>query len=233
MPNSSFSQTLTERGFTRFVLLRPREAPCPTPLANALRERWSHVIQVNDPLGALAELCVMERAEQPRRAYGLPARERIAFIVLERSAWNDLSDLLRTIRSRLPEVSIWVHTGELILEVSTPTPQEGGGNEQRRAGDRDKGRRSGFGELKLAGSWSDAPLPDGESDSEGAENQAQDAHEPARTEPDLGESGFPPDPDEAPPRTVSPEELEMLLDHDDDDDEDEHTPPGTEQGLKP
>lgn len=218
---------MTERGFTRFVLLRPREAPCPSPLANAFRERWSHVIQVNDPLGALAELCVMERAEQPRRAYGLPARERVAFIVLERSAWNDLSDLLRTIRKRLPEVSIWVHTGELILEVSDP-PQPPNANTAAEGASANGGdSRSGFGSLKLAGSWTEDTPPEPASD---AENITSPPPEPARTEPDLEDSGFPPDLNDPAPRTVSPEELEMLLDHDDEDDQ---APPDTEQDFRP
>ena len=233
VPNSSFSHTMTERGFTRFVLLRPREAPCPPPLADALRERWSHVHQVENPLGALAELCVLERMEHPRRAYGLPPSERIALIVLERNAWNDLSDLLRTVRDRLPEVSVWVHTGELLLEVSNPpradqpdarTPPESGTATRGSA-------RKGFGALKLAGSWMEDPE---QKDPRGAPTAEEPPHNPgetARTETDLEESGFEEDLKDHSPRTVSPEELEMLLERDDEDEAPPHT--GSDEDVHP
>ena len=230
MPNSSFSRTMAERGFTRFVLLRPREAPSPSSFANELREHWSHVLQVDDPLGALAELCVLERAEQPRRSYGLPPRERVALIVLERAAWHDLSDLLRTIRERLPEVSVWIHTGELILEVTDPAQPSNGSEASPSPSSATHASKSGFGALKLAGSWTEETPRSDEEPAANAENTPPTPPEPARTEPDLAESEFEADLKDPTPRTVSPEELEMLLDRDD---EDEQPSPGPDEDFHP
>ena len=101
MSESSFSYTLADRGFTRFVLLRPRDAVCPTGLADALRERWHQVTQVYDPLNALAELCLLDRAEQPRRDWGLESKERIALIFFEQDAWSSLNELLKIVKESI------------------------------------------------------------------------------------------------------------------------------------
>ena len=117
----SFNRTVAERGFTRFLILRPSGANCPPALSEALREHWDAVVEVTNPLRALAELCVMTRAEQPRRNWGLPAQQRLALIIVKQSAFHDLAPLQRVLRDGLHEVSVWVDTGEMYLEISDPT----------------------------------------------------------------------------------------------------------------
>ena len=140
----SFNRTVAERGFTRFLILRPSGANCPAALSEALREHWDAVVEVTNPLQALAELCVMTRAEQPRRNWGLPAQQRLALIIVKQSAFHDLAPLQRVLRDGLHEVSVWVDTGEMYLEISDPTHKA-------------HAEQPG---LKLAGDWADDDVAD-------------------------------------------------------------------------
>ena len=118
MSTTSFSHTMAERGFTRFVLLRPRETACPDDLAESFRGRWHLVTQVFDPLNALAEICVVDRAEHPRRQWGLSPQEKVALIVVDQQYWSSFMEMLSIIKSRLAAISVWNYTDNLIVEIA-------------------------------------------------------------------------------------------------------------------
>lgn len=206
MSTSSFSQTLAERGFTRFVLLRPRGAACPTSLADSFRGRWHQVTEVFDPLNALAELCVLDRAEQPRREWGLTPQEKVALIVVHQEAWDSVTNLLAIVRARLPAISIWNYTDNLVVEVSapqkaaSPIPQVSSG-EAPTHGQPTKGK--GYGTLRLTGSFTE--------EGSGKEKTPSQGTPPDETDSESSPITNSEDKKDSAPHTVSPEELEMLL----------------------
>jgi hypothetical protein len=203
---SSFSHTLAERGFTRFVLLRPRGAACPPSLAESFRGRWHQVTQVFDPLNALAELCVLDRAEQPRREWGLTAQEKVALIVVEQEAWNSITDLLKIVRTRLSAISIWNYTDNLVVEVSVPpkaAQQRPHVEPQKPATHGKTPGGGGYGTLRLTGSYPAEGTGTESSPSQSMPPDATEKESPPNTDSD--------DPQDAAPHNVSPEELEMLL----------------------
>ena len=233
MSESSFSHTLAERGFTRFVLLRPRGAACPSGLADALRERWHQVTQVYDPLNALAELCLLDRAEQPRRDWGLEARDKIALIFFEQDAWESLNKLLEIVKARLPAISVWNCTNGLALEISKAQvqpprrPQSARDTNDPNAEGPPRGRKE-YGTLRLTGSFPEAP-EEKPTKKEAPENPPQTAPTDS-TNPESEANPDSVEPKQSDLPTVSPEELELLLGLLEDEDESSKPPERPSEG---
>lgn len=132
--------------WTRVILLVPpaqHSRGLPQALQSQFAARDWFAIQVHDPHLALAELCLREKSQIGRAAWGLQRLERLGLVVLEPRHWQTagvrLDDLTSTVKRFLPGVSVWhVSDGQLIaryqpaLEVvaprpaSTPGPQRNG-----------------------------------------------------------------------------------------------------------
>ena len=62
------------------------------------------------PLQAMAELCLLERGRDSRRAWGHDgpeAAEALALVVVDPRSWPDLERLVRAARRHLPAASVW------------------------------------------------------------------------------------------------------------------------------
>ena len=215
MTKATFRAILRARGVNRIVLLRRPNTPCPNELAETIRGLESLIEEVQDPLNALAAICVLVRREQPRIDFGLEPRQRIAFLYSELEWAEDqdtsIPELLAFLKKQLPEISLWnLTTGGFALEIgAAPTPSEPSkespppstGSEETEPPE----SQSGYTPLKLAGSFeTDEPsdAPDHE-----AEDSDFEASETKRPETDHKEE----DPDSTEPRTeITLEELDML-----------------------
>jgi len=60
----------------------------------------------NDPLPALAELCLLDRLDAKRRAWGRPASS-LALVVVEPSRWPQLPAMLSAARRYVPTAALW------------------------------------------------------------------------------------------------------------------------------
>ena len=107
------------RDVSRCVVLSRGDDVSPGFLASLL-QRGIEPIVIGRPLLAFAELLQAERARVPSGGWGLPERNRTAFIVADRDRWERLDQLLNAIRLRLPHVAVWVASSNLLMEVSDP-----------------------------------------------------------------------------------------------------------------
>ena len=60
----------------------------------------------SDPLPALAELCLLDRLDAKRRAWGRPTN-RLALVVVEPSRWSQLPAMLSAARRYVPTAALW------------------------------------------------------------------------------------------------------------------------------
>ncbi len=77
---------------------------------------------VESPLQAMAELCLLERGRDSRRAWGHDdheAAEALALVVVDPRSWPDLDRLVRAARRHVPAASVWE------LRNGTVTPMGG------------------------------------------------------------------------------------------------------------
>lgn len=94
---------------TRCIVLRPETDADTQRLDAALASReWSR-IDWNGPYEAMVELCLCQRAEASRAAWGLENREQLALTVADVVAGAELVD---AVRRYLPSVQIWRLEGE-------------------------------------------------------------------------------------------------------------------------
>lgn len=107
------------RDVSRCVVLSRGDDVSPGFLASLKRHGIDAVI-IGRPLLAFAELLCAERSRTPGGGWGLPERNRTALIVADRDRWERLDELLSAVRSRLPNVAVWVAASDLLLEVSEP-----------------------------------------------------------------------------------------------------------------
>ncbi len=61
----------------------------------------------SDPLPALAELCLLDRLDAKRRAWGRPAND-LALVVVEPAQWSQLPAMLSAARRYVPTAALWV-----------------------------------------------------------------------------------------------------------------------------
>jgi hypothetical protein len=106
---------------TRCVLLAPRgdRAPERGDAARGLLDRRGWMVHdAADPLGALAELCLLDRTQTMREAWGLQTVEALALVVAGRSDWaDDLPDLVSAAARYVPQATLWCCDGEELQPV--------------------------------------------------------------------------------------------------------------------
>jgi hypothetical protein len=95
---------------TRCVLLAPkgdRAQDCGDDVQSMLDRRGWIAHEADDTLGALAELCLLERTQALRQAWGLQTVERLALVVVEPQQWPQLPAMVSAARRYVPKVALW------------------------------------------------------------------------------------------------------------------------------
>ncbi|MCA9286042.1 MAG: hypothetical protein KDA22_12535 [Phycisphaerales bacterium] len=98
------------------VLSRPGD-PESARLHERLAERRVSAVESASPVEAMAEVCLQERAQRARSAWGLQRSSRLALVVVDRSHWRTLSAMLEALGSHLPEASVWMCDEHLALQI--------------------------------------------------------------------------------------------------------------------
>ncbi|MCH8824473.1 MAG: hypothetical protein IH984_13315 [Planctomycetes bacterium] len=107
-------------GKANCIVLTPKPEHVNEELKQLLEARNWHVRQTNVPLLAMSDLCLLERTQASRSAWGLSRSEGIALIVVEPEHWPELQTMLGAIAQYLPIVSIWSYEKGKLQCVSEP-----------------------------------------------------------------------------------------------------------------
>ncbi len=108
-------------GKANCIVLTPKPEQISDELKQLLEARNWHVRQTNVPLLAMSDLCLLDRTQASRSAWGLPRSEGLALIVVEPEHWPDLQIMLMAIARYVPVVSIWSYENGKLQCVSEPT----------------------------------------------------------------------------------------------------------------
>jgi hypothetical protein len=131
-------------GTTRCVVLGagPHHEAIAPPLADKLAARRWCGASVADPLAALAELCLLERAGNVRRPWGQEPQQAPVLILTEAVAAPQpvLDQMLSALQRYLPRVEVWTFAGGELhphaMEHDTASREPGpDGGEARRLAD--------------------------------------------------------------------------------------------------
>lgn len=189
--------------YSRYVLLRSRDCPCPEPVRVALVEMGTRVSEVHNPLAALEELCALDREQEPRRRNNIKTREKVALLVVEPGTLEELPDLYRVLRHHLTDVDILpietTEMGVMFLNITTQTPPAPA---PKRA-PQEKPTQRAYGHLKFTG-MSEATPP------EGPAKVPEEAPEAAGPDSKGTESSSGSNPEDPPQRTLTEEERDRL-----------------------
>ena len=110
----------TTLGKANCIVLTPKPEQVNEELKQLLEARNWHVRQTNVPLLALSDLCLLERTQASRSAWGLSRCEGVALIVVDPDNWPELQAMLGAIAQYLPIVSIWSFENGKLQCVSQP-----------------------------------------------------------------------------------------------------------------
>ena len=110
----------TTLGKANCIVLTPKPEQVNEELKQLLEARNWHVRQTNVPLLALSDLCLLERTQASRSAWGLSRCEGVALIVVDPDNWPELQAMLGAIAQYLPIVSIWSFEYGKLQCVSEP-----------------------------------------------------------------------------------------------------------------
>jgi len=102
------------RQHTRAVMLISAEGDASPALLDAIRDSEVPCELIGHPVVAMAELVRLERDNRE-------GRERTALFVADDDRIDQLSSLFQAVRTRLPQVAIWVIAGEFAVQVQRAT----------------------------------------------------------------------------------------------------------------
>lgn len=113
----------------RCVVLAPRGGPgsagIDQQLRSLLQTRQWQAQALNDPLQALAELCLLERIRASRAGWEpTPPEEGLALVVVEPERWADLEAMLSAAWRYVPAATLWSYA-DGTLHPLTPQEQTG------------------------------------------------------------------------------------------------------------
>lgn len=101
-------------GRTNCVVLAPDAKSVDGRLRSQLEQRHWDALVTDVPLMAMAELCLAQRMQSSRTAWGLTSADGVVLVVIEPSHWSDLSIMLAAIKRYVPVVGAWAfEDGEL------------------------------------------------------------------------------------------------------------------------
>jgi len=88
----------------------------------------------SDPLPALAELCLLDRLDAKRRAWGRPTNG-LALVIVEPSRWSQLPEMLSAARRYVPTAALWTFDNgrltPLVLEHDSDNGSDASGPADR------------------------------------------------------------------------------------------------------
>ncbi len=93
---------------TRCVLLAPRQGPA-RGIDDLLERQGWQALATDEPLSALAELCVLEAGRASETRWGRQAGVPPALVVVEPSRWPQLDEMLTAVQHYLPGVPVWTY----------------------------------------------------------------------------------------------------------------------------
>ena len=105
------------RQHTRAVLLISADGDASPALLDAIRDSEVPCELIGHPVVAMAELVRLERDNRE-------GRDRTALFVADHDRIDQLSSLFQAVRTRLPQVAIWVIAGEFAVQVQRATVVE-------------------------------------------------------------------------------------------------------------
>jgi len=119
--------------WTRVIVLTP-PPPDGCGLSELLRHRFAAMdwfaIEQHDPILAMAELCLREKAQTARAAWGLQRLERIALVIAQSAYWLrqgiSLRELTSAVSRYLPTATIWEIVDDEVVRIDEPMEQVGG-----------------------------------------------------------------------------------------------------------
>lgn len=94
-------------GRTNCVVLAPDAKSVDGRLQSQLEQRHWDALVTDAPLMAMAELCLAQRMQSSRTAWGLTSADGVVLVVIEPSHWSDLSVMLGAIKRYVPVVGAW------------------------------------------------------------------------------------------------------------------------------
>ena len=107
-------------GKANCIVLTPKPEQMNDELQQLLEARNWQVRQTNVPLLAMSDLCLLERTQASRSAWGLSRSEGIALIVVDPNNWPELKTMLSAIAQYVPIVTIWSFENGKLQCVSEP-----------------------------------------------------------------------------------------------------------------
>jgi hypothetical protein len=108
--------------WTRVVVLRSARDGVRDERLTALfaARDWFAIEHTNAHL-AMAELCLRERAQSARAAWGLQRVEKSALVIIEPTHGHEHADLIRAVHRYLPSTSVWAYAdSELTPQNDAP-----------------------------------------------------------------------------------------------------------------
>ncbi len=99
----------------------------PNLLARFTERDW-FAIEHHDPYLALTELCLRERAQTARAAWGLQRMEKIALVILHPDRWPEtvIADLASAVQRCLPDAAVYVAIDDRIDVLPATTDRQVG-----------------------------------------------------------------------------------------------------------
>ena len=94
-------------GRTNCVVLALNAEGVDDGLRSQLEQRHWHALIAGDPLLAMVELCLLERARSSRTAWGLSSVDGVTLVVVEPDQCSNFGGLLGGIRQYLPTAGVW------------------------------------------------------------------------------------------------------------------------------
>jgi len=125
-PEASSETASTASGRTTAVLLCPEGHSQNEPVRRELDEQGWTINPIHHPHLAMAELCVLEKDQRSRSAWGLPRADQLALVIDWPQAAPELEPLLTAVARYLPSVQVWLVGGGAVTsptgEPMPPTP---------------------------------------------------------------------------------------------------------------
>lgn len=111
---------------TRCVVLMPRECRASErgrELQSLLDEQGWMTHETQDPLPAMAELCLLDRLQASRRSWGLAPVEGLALVVCD-PRWSELPDMLSAARRYVPKAQLLAYENGTLQRIDMePVPR--------------------------------------------------------------------------------------------------------------
>lgn len=111
-------------GETICIALTPPGAAVDALRAAATQRGW-RVVPFDEPIEALAELAIRERAQAARSAWGLPRVDQVVMTVVEPSQCEAFHDLSSAMAKYFPSVERYVLTDNRLTAVAIPAEANG------------------------------------------------------------------------------------------------------------